>query len=91
MKRALQSSIFVICVLFSVAAAYNVMSDNADVQGMAQQIACGDQGPTCKATRTFMGRSPIAQTFEFATAKRTVAVRCVRAFVFVGDYACALN
>jgi hypothetical protein len=35
-----------------------------------------------------MERTPIAQTFEFATGKKQVTVRCARAAVLVGDYAC---
>ncbi len=90
MRRALQSSIFFLCVLVSVAGMYNVMADNADVEHLAEQTACGGEAATCKAQKTFMERTPIAQTFDFATAKgKKVSVRCARAFVLAGDYACA--
>jgi hypothetical protein len=92
MKRALQSAIFVICVLASAAGMYNVMSDNAEVEKLAQQVACGNDSPmTCRAQKTFMERSPFAQTFEFATAKAKIAVRCTRSAVLVGDYACTVR
>lgn len=90
-KRAFQSSVFVVCVLASAAGMYNVMSDNADVERLATEVACGNDGPSCRAQKTFMERSPLAQTFDFTTAKRKVKVRCTRAFVLVGDYACALR
>lgn len=91
MKRAFQTGVFLLCVIASAAGMYNVMADNAEVERLAQQTACGDEGASCKAQKTFMERSPIAQTFDFVTAKRKVSVRCSRAFVLVGDYACALR
>ena len=92
MKRALQSGLFFVCVLASAAGMYNVMSDNAEVEKLAQQIACGDEGPACRAQKTMMERTPIAQTFTFVTGKhKDVGVRCSRAFVLAGDYACAMR
>jgi hypothetical protein len=90
MRRGIQSAIFLACVLFSVAGAYNVMADNADVEAMAQATACGDGKAACKAQKTFMERTPIAQTFEFATGTtgKRVSVRCARAFVLAGEYTC---
>ncbi len=113
MRRAFQSSVFFLCVLFSVAGAYNVLSDNADVERLAQEVACSAAGPAdphaprsatpavaagtkpadaaCRAQKTRMERTPIAQTFDFATTKRTVTVRCVRSAFLVGDYGCELR
>ena len=91
MKRFLQIAIFLLCVLFSVAAVYNVVSDNAEVERMASAVACGDQGARCSPQMTRLERTPFAQTFEYVTAKRTVGVRCSRAFVMVGEYSCALR
>lgn len=88
MKRALQSGGFLLCVAASGLGIYNVMSDNADVERLAQQAACGDQTP-CRAQKTSVERTPIAQTFEFVTAKRKVTIRCARSFILAGDYACA--
>jgi len=85
MKRSLQS------VLASAAGLYNVMADNADVERLAVPAACGDEGPACKAQKTFMERTPIRQAFDFTTPKRKVSVGCTRAFVLVGDYACTLR
>lgn len=91
MKRAGQTLLFLLCVLFSVTAAYNVMSDNAEVEGMASTTACGTEGQSCRPQKTRMERTPFAQSFEFVTAKRKVEVRCERALVLVGEYACALH
>ena len=91
MRRALRILLFVACVFFSVAGAYNVMSDNADVEKLAAEKACGDQGPTCRAQKTMVERNPIAQTFEYNTPKRNVGVRCTRAFWFVGEYSCLVR
>lgn len=90
MKRLWQSSVFLLCVFVSVAGAYNVMSDNDEVEKLAKETACGGKGAPCAAAKTSMSRSAIAQTFEFAMAKgKVTTVRCTRAFFFVGEYACA--
>jgi hypothetical protein len=91
MKRAGRSLVFLACVLFTVSAAYNVMSDNAEVAGMASGVACKDEGASCHPQNTKMERTPFAQTFEFVTAKRKVEVRCQRQLVLLGDYACVLR
>jgi hypothetical protein len=91
MKRAGQNLLFLLCVVFTITAAYNVMSDNAEVEGMASTVACGNEGQSCRPQKTRMERTPFAQTFEFVTTKRKVEVRCVRAFVLLGEYACTLH
>lgn len=88
MKRAFQSGLFFVCVVASAAGMYNVMSDNAEVEKLAKEAACGAAQPSCNAQKTMMERTPIAQSFTFATGKKEVNVRCARAFVLVGDYAC---
>lgn len=91
MKRAVQTTLFVLCVVFSVAAFVNVSSDNAEVEAMADAVACAGEGPTCHPQKTRMERTPLAQSFDIVTAKRKVEVRCARAFVLVGAYTCALR
>lgn len=91
MKRWAQVFVFVACVVFSVAGLYNVMSDNIEVIRMAENVACGTEGKTCNPQMTRMERNPIAQSFEIVTAKKKVDVRCMRAFVFAGDYRCELR
>jgi hypothetical protein len=89
-KRAGQLLLFALCLLFTVSAFYNVFSDNAAIERMAGAVACGDQGPTCNARITRLTRTPFGQTFELATPKRTVGVKCVRQLVLVGEYSCTL-
>jgi hypothetical protein len=100
MRRAFQSVGFLLCVLISVGGAYNVLADNADVEHLAQEIACGGSptrpadAPTaggCHAQKTRMERTPLAQTFDFATGKKQVTVRCARAAILAGDYTCELR
>ncbi|XXX71609.1 hypothetical protein WMF30_28575 [Sorangium sp. So ce134] len=102
MKRFVQLALFALCVAFSVSAAYNVFSDNAEVERMAALVACGEDGGAgapeprrpsegCRAQMTRLERTPFGQTFEFTTAKRTVDVRCERAFVLAGAYSCKLR
>lgn len=91
MKRAVQTAVFVLCVVFSVAAVVNVLADNAEVEAMAVAAACAGEGTTCHPQKTRMERTPIAQSFELVTGKRTVEVRCARALVLVGDYACVIH
>ena len=90
MRRYLSVSVFVLCIVISVLGMINVFADNADVIRMASEVACGDQGKECRAQMTRMERTPFSQTFEIVTPKRTVDVRCRRAAIFLGDYACAL-
>jgi hypothetical protein len=99
-KRAGQLALFFAFVFLGVASAYNVMSDNHDVEAMAKGIACafpGDPEPpkngrdTCHPQTTRIERTPIAQSFSIVTARHSVDVRCTRAFIFVGDYACVLR
>jgi hypothetical protein len=91
MRRWGSLFVFLICVAFSASAIYNVMHDNADVERKATSVACAQQEAGCHAQKTREERTPFAQTFEFATAKRVVGVRCTRELVMVGDYACALR
>lgn len=88
MKRAVQTILFLLCVVFSVAAVVNVLGDNAEVEALAVVAACAGQGTACHPQKTRMERTPFAQSFELVTPKRTVEVRCARALVLVGDYAC---
>lgn len=86
MRRYGQLFVFALCVVVSIGAMINVMSDNTDVLSAAGRVACG--GDPCAATATRTERTPIAQTFDFATKKGNTTVRCTRAFVLFGEYGC---
>jgi hypothetical protein len=91
MRKYGRSFITIACVLFTVAAAYNVMADEPEVKELAERVACGEQGAACNAQMSSLERTPFARTFGFVTPKRTVTVRCMRALVMVGAYACELH
>jgi hypothetical protein len=114
MRRTFQSALSLLFVLVSIGGAYNVLSDNTDVERLAQEVACGDRTPRptdtgqdagahpaprarppdpqeCRAQKTRMERTPLAQTFDFATAKRQITVRCARSAILLGDYSCELR
>jgi hypothetical protein len=90
-KRLLQATFAVLCVVLSIGGLRNVLSDNIDVIRAANEVACGDQGKDCRAQMTRMERNPIAQTFGITTPKRTVDVRCTRSLWFFGTYRCELR
>jgi hypothetical protein len=90
-NRTLRFGLMFLCLAGSAAAIYNVVADNGDLEKQAEKTACGDATGGCRPQMTRMERTPFAQSFEFATSKGTVAVKCVRAAVLVGDYACTLR
>jgi len=91
-NRAIRHGATVLCLAASAAAAYNVFSDNTDVEKEAERAACGGDGSAvCHPQMSRSERSPFAQTFELSTSKRTVEVKCARAWILVGDYACTLR
>lgn len=90
MKRGLEFAVFVLFVALGVAAAYNVLADNHDVEEMAKALACGADNP-CRPQTTRMEKTPFGHSFSITTQKRAVDVRCVRALVLVGGYACELR
>lgn len=86
MRQRLGQLFSLFCVVFAAASFYNVLSDHAEVEALAKSSA-----PACSAScsMTRLDRSPVAQSFEFATRDgKTVAVRCARAALLVGPYAC---
>src|SRR5262249_5531358 len=83
--RLLSLALTIACI----AGLYNVFSDNSEVAQMAQQAACGDDAVACRAQMTAIMRTPIGQSFDFATTRRgRVHVSCSRAWIFFGAYAC---
>jgi hypothetical protein len=89
----------VLLIVASAIGVYNVVCDNTETEKLAQEAACGGGvgKPSqlgCSAQKTMMERTPIGQTFEFATnnkKQQTVTVKCRRSAVLVGEYACELR
>ena len=71
------------CLVISVAALFNVFSDNDDVRAKAKDVGCTKACDLAEGDRT-----PFAQTFKFRSTNGMVTVRCARAAIFFGDYAC---
>lgn len=96
MRKAGSVLFLILCIAVSVAGAYNVFSDNAEVKAQAEQVACKDRpcgtqkAKATVAVMTRLERSPFSQTFTFATPPNgaETQVRCQRSAVFVGPYRC---
>jgi hypothetical protein len=84
-KAYLRLLLAIACIVVSLAAMINVFADNGEVVSSAKGVAC-PSGP-CDIARS--DRTPFAQTFDFRTTKGTVTVRCARAAIFFGEYACS--
>jgi hypothetical protein len=67
---------------------FNTYADASDVQALAARTACGGTG--CSAQMVEFTKSPFSHEYVFQTQRdgTRVQVKCARAFVFVGDYAC---
>ena len=90
MRRYAQLVIFFLCVFASVAALYNVYSDNAATEALAFSVACGG-ARDCAPVITSMMRTPFGQELTIQTRPprgETVPVACVRSLYLVGDYTC---
>ncbi len=95
-KRIIRPIISVTLVVLTVLGLNNVYSDNSELRKLAEQTACGSE--PCATHLLEMQRSPIAQSFRFQTGKNEGeamtgerSVRCQREFVFLGEYACAVQ
>lgn len=83
----------VACLAVFAGAIHNVYGDPSEVDRLAHQTACSDQGPLCNAQMTFWSRDVAGQTFTFVSAtrsgtERTVTVTCRREFYVFGEYTC---
>jgi hypothetical protein len=98
----LHNSVGILLIVASALGVYNVASDNAEVEQLAKEVACGGGvgKPAqlgCSAQKSQMVRTPWAQTFDFATSgvaskkAGSVTVRCTRSAVLLGEYGCELR
>ena len=77
----------VLLLLATLLALYNVYGDNTELLAHAERLACGGQCVRLLRAQ----RTPIEQSFTFQTSlqpARTLDVRCQRALLLVGAYAC---
>lgn len=77
---------FALVALFAMLASlHNVFGDNVELVPVAKYTAC----PENLCAMTQLERTPFSQNFQFVTPKKeTIVVRCQRAAIFVGEYAC---
>ncbi len=73
--------------------AWNVYGDSKPVEALARATACAGQGAACVAHQDGMyAKTPFFHDLSLRTSHtRKVDVRCSRAYVFLGDYACAIK
>ncbi len=97
LPNLLRTVFAVACVSATIGGLNNVFSDNTEVEAQARAVACGST--PCTARITAMERNPIKQAFQLQVSGRTdgenapgrsVAVKCQRAKILFGDYACTL-
>ena len=89
--------VLAVCLGVTALGLANTYGDNADVIKLAQTKACGAEG--CSFTTLRQERSPFSQSFTFQvrlTEKgkergATADVKCARAYVLAGDFACELT
>ncbi|EYF03698.1 hypothetical protein [Chondromyces apiculatus] len=89
MKRAAQTLLIFLCLAFTAAAAFNVFSDNTEVEQLARTVACRDESSGCAPTLTQLSRTPFGQSMQFSTLKKNVGIRCSRTLMLVGPYECS--
>jgi hypothetical protein len=86
MRQRLGQLFTLLCVVVTGLGIRNVIADNQEVEALAKKSA-----PACSlgCSLARVDRTPFAQEFQFSPAKGAPAsVRCARAAVLVGDYAC---
>src|SRR5688572_33369937 len=89
--------VMALCLGVTALGLANTYGDNADVLKLAQAKACGQEGCTYQTLR--QERSPFSQSFTFQVRLpekgkargATADVKCARAYVLLGDYACELT
>jgi len=89
--------VMALCLGVTALGLANTYSDNAEVVKLAQARACGAEG--CSFQTLSQERSPFSQSFTFQVSLTekgkqrgaTADVKCTRAYVLLGDYACELT
>jgi hypothetical protein len=73
--------------------AWNVYGDSQPVEAQAHAAACAGQGAGCVARQDgAYVKTPFFHDISLRTShRRKVDVRCARAYVLAGDYACAIK
>ena len=93
MRRTLSWLLALAAVAATALGALNVLADSRPVEAMARATACAGQGAGCVAHQDGMyAKTPFFHDISLRTSHaRKVDVRCMRAYVFLGDYACSIK
>ena len=93
MRPLLSWLLVVAAVSAMLAGARNVFGDSTPVETLARATACAGQGAGCVARQDgAYAKTPFFHDISLRTShKRKVDVRCSRAYVFLGDYGCAIK
>jgi hypothetical protein len=92
-RRLLSWLLFAAALSATALGAWNVFADSKPVERLAHAAACSGQGAGCMARQDgAYAKTPFFHDISLRTSqKRKVDVRCMRAYVFAGDYACAIK
>jgi hypothetical protein len=73
--------------------AWNVFSDSTSVEALARVTACSGQGAGCAArVDGAYVKTPFFHDLSLRTSpERKVDVRCMRAYVLLGDHSCTVK
>ena len=93
MRRLLSWLLFMAVTSAVALGAWNVYADSTPVVALAHAAACAGQGAGCVARQDgAYAKTPFFHDISLRTShRRKVDVRCRRAYVFLGDYACAIQ
>jgi hypothetical protein len=93
MRGRLSWLLFLVLLSAAILGAWNVFGDSKPAEAAARAAACAGQGTGCVARQDGMyAKTPFFHDISLRTSKeRKVDARCMRAYVFLGDYACTIK
>jgi hypothetical protein len=86
MRGAARIVLIIVAVGLSGAAFVNVFDDDTALRKDAEAVACPRGCP--KATSIAYDRTPFAETVSYEVPEGTIRVKCARAAILFGPYAC---
>ena len=93
-RRVFQGFTVVLAILCGIAVYFNIVTDDLEVRKLArstvnQAAGCGDN---CKLSGLRGDRGMLSETLEYDVQDHGHwLITCRRAFVVIGDYACAVT
>jgi hypothetical protein len=87
-QRTFSTLFLFACIAGSILGVVNVYGDHGAVQKLAEAAACEGAKKPCRAELRQLSKHAIWMDFVLQVRRRTIAVRCQRAYYLVGDYGC---